>query len=179
MQQVGMEATLPGGTLKYARANYQYQQFFPMSRRYTLMLNGNVGIASGYGGKDMPFWKNFYAGGIGSLRGFENGTLGPHDPVTGDYLGGIRRVTGTAEVLFPIPGLGVTEKATRMSAFVDSGQVWGKGEKMSLSDIRFSTGLSVSWTSPVGPLKISVAKALRKKEIDKTQLFQFQLGSTF
>ena len=88
-------------------------------------------------------------------------------------------MTGTAEVLFPIPGLGVTEKATRMSAFVDSGQVWGKGDKMSLSDIRFSTGLSVSWNSPVGPLKISVAKALRKKENDKTQMFQFQLGSTF
>ena len=178
IQRVGVEATIPGGSLKYTRFTYQYQIFEPLSRTFTLMLNGEVGLASGYGGKEIPFWLNYYAGGIGSVRGYENGTLGPFDAASGDFLGGTRRVVGNAELFFPMPGLG-TDKSVRLSAFIDAGQVWGKSEKISLGDLRFSTGLAFSWTSPVGPLKFSLARPLNKKDNDKTQLFQFQLGSVF
>ena len=180
IQRVGVETTVPGGTgaLKYARANYQYQVFYPLSRIFTLMLNGEASVASGYGGKDMPFWLNYYAGGIGSVRGFENGTLGPFDAATGEYLGGTRRLVGNAEVLFPMPGMG-TDKSLRLSAFLDAGQVWGKSQSIALGDLRFSTGVAFTWSSPMGPLKFSLARALKKETNDKTQLFQFQLGSVF
>jgi outer membrane protein insertion porin family len=178
IQRIGFEATVPGGTLKYVRANYQYQFFAPLSRTFTLMLNGEAGVASAYGSKEMPFWLNYYAGGIGSVRGFENGTLGPFDAATGEYLGGTRRLIGNAEVLFPMPGLGV-DKSVRLSAFLDAGQVWGKSEQISLGDMRFSTGIAFSWSSPVGPLKFSLAHPLKKEANDHTQIFQFQLGSVF
>jgi outer membrane protein insertion porin family len=178
LQRAGLEMTLPAGTLKYIRANYQYQMFYPLSRTFTLMLNGEAAWAGGYGGKEVPFWKNFYAGGIGSVRGYESSTLGPYDPFTEDYLGGTRRLVGNVEVLFPIPGLGI-DKSTRMSAFFDAGQIFGSGEKFSLGELRTSVGLAFSWTSPVGPLRFSLAKALRTRENDQTEMFQFQLGSTF
>ena len=180
IQRIGLETTVPGGTstLKYARANYQYQWFAPLSRSFTLMLNGEASLAAGYGGKEMPFWLNYYAGGIGSVRGFENGTLGPYDAATGEYLGGTRRLIGNAEVLFPMPGMG-TDKSVRLSAFLDGGQVWGKNQSVALGDLRFSTGVAFSWSSPMGPLKFSLARALKKEANDKTQLFQFQLGSVF
>ncbi len=178
IQRVGVETTVPGGTLKYARMTYQYQKFTPLTRTFTLMFNAEAGAAAGFGGKEMPFWMNYYAGGIGSVRGYENGTLGPYDPASGDYLGGTRQLIGNAEVLFPMPGMG-TDKSVRLSAFLDAGQVWGKSEKISLGDVRFSTGVAFSWSSPVGPLKFSLAHPLKKKTNDKTQLFQFQLGSVF
>lgn len=178
IQRIGLETTVPGGSLQYVRANYQYQWFTPLTRSLTLMLNGEAGATSAYGGKEMPFWMNFYAGGIGSVRGFENGTLGPFDPATDEYLGGTKRIIGNAEVFFPMPGLG-SDKSVRLSAFVDAGQVWGSGEKIALGDLRFSTGIAFSWSSPVGPLKFSLARPLNKKENDKTQVFQFQLGSVF
>ena len=178
IQRISTEVAVPGGTLKYVRANYQYQVFTPLTRTFTLMLNGEAGVASGYGGKQIPFWLNYYAGGIGSVRGFENGTLGPFDAATGDYLGGTRRLVGNAEVMFPLPGLG-NDKSIRASLFLDGGQVWGRGQSVAFGDLRFSTGIAFSWQSPVGPLKFSLAHALKKESNDKTQLFQFQLGSVF
>ena len=178
IQRISTEVTMPGGTLKYVRANYQYQKFTPLTRTFTLMLNGEAAIAGGYGGKQIPFWLNYYAGGIGSVRGFENGTLGPFDSTTGDYLGGTRRLVGNAEVLFPLPGLG-NDRSIRASLFLDGGQVWARNQSISFGDLRFSTGIAFSWQSPVGPLKFSLANALKKESNDKTQLFQFQLGSVF
>src|SRR5262249_22489304 len=156
---------LPGGNLKYIRPSYQYQWFTPLNRTFTLMLNGQADIANGFGGKQLPVWKNYYAGGIGSGRGFENGTLGPRDPVTDDALGGNRRLIGNAEVLFAMPGMGL-EKSVRLSAFVDAGNVWGYGTKVSASDMRYSIGFAVSWNSPFGPLKFSFADPLRSKPDD-------------
>lgn len=178
IQRIGFEGSVPGGSLKYLRANYQYQWFTPLSRTFTLMLNGEAGYSTAYGGKEMPFWMNFYAGGIGSVRGFENGTLGPFDTASGEYLGGTKRLVGNAEVFFPMPGMG-TDKSVRLSAFLDAGQVWGKDQSLSLGDMRFSTGVAVSWSSPVGPLKFSLAHPLKKESNDKTQVFQFQLGTVF
>ncbi|WP_126444517.1 outer membrane protein assembly factor BamA [Sulfuricystis multivorans] len=170
-----------GGSLRYYRANFQYQRFFPIGREYTLMLNGEYGQGGGIGSKPLPFYKYYYAGGVGSVRGFKAGALGPVDPYATDTdqrIGGDRRLVMNAEFLFPMPGSG-KDKSFRLGAFVDAGWVWGVGEKLNVGDLRYSTGLSLSWSSPLGPLKFSLAQPLNRKEGDKTQRLQFQMGTVF
>ncbi|MDD5297686.1 MAG: outer membrane protein assembly factor BamA [Rhodocyclaceae bacterium] len=184
------QLTLPIGakSMRYYTGTAQYQKFFPIGRDYALMVNGEAGYAKGYGGQPLPFFKNFYAGGIGSVRGYESSSLGPHQydstgADTGLSMGGNRRLVVNAEFLMPMPGMG-QDRSVRLSGFVDGGQVWGVDatgvqEKMSVKDMRFSTGLGVSWNSPMGPIKFTLAKPLNKKVDDKTQMFQFQMGNVF
>lgn len=176
-QRIHGEIATPPGKLRYTKLNYQYQHWFPLGRDYALMLNGDVGWANGYGGKDVPFYKNFYAGGIGSVRGFEQSTLGPKDS-DGDAIGGTRKVVGNAEFYFPMPGAGA-DRSFRISAFLDAGYVWGDSEKLKFGDLRYSTGLAFAWNSPIGPLKFSLGMPLKKESGDDIQRFQFQLGSIF
>jgi len=178
IQRIGGEAALPGGSLRYYKLNYQQQRFFPLSRKLTLAFNGEFGYASGYGNRDLPFFKNFYAGGMGSVRGYEPSSLGPVDLATEQRLGGNRRLILNGELLFPMPGVG-QDKSVRLGAFVDGGQVWGAEEKFDLSTLRYSAGLSLAWSSPVGPLKFSFGQPLNKKEGDKLQRLQFQMGTVF
>ena len=180
-QKASLEVALPGGDLTYYRASYQLQHFIPLTSRFTLMLNGEVGYAEGYGDSGLPFFKNFYAGGIGSVRGYKASSLGPlsTDSSTGTVyrLGGNSRVIGNAELLWGIPGM---EKSFRMGWFFDAGQVYGNDAAQSLSSgLRYSTGLSASWISPIGPLKFSFGRPLNKQENDKSESFQFQMGTTF
>ncbi len=183
-QRAGIEIALPGGDLQYYRATYQLQHFFPLSQRFTLMLNGELGYASEYGSTDeMPFYKNFYAGGVNSVRGYKAASLGPVDYSNDDdeRMGGTRKVVANAELLWALPGM---ERSVRMGWFVDAGQVYGKDEfgknqDFDLGDLRYSTGLSAAWISPIGPLKFSFGVPLNKQDGDKTELFQFQLGTTF
>ena len=139
-------------------------------------MNGEFGYAAGYAGKALPFFKNFYAGGVGSVRGFEAASLGPRD-LNGDVLGGNRRAIANLELLFPMPG--IKDKSVRLSTFVDTGYVWGTDDKISASDLRASAGVAVSWDSPVGPLKFSFSAPFRKQDGDKLERFQFQLGRIF
>lgn len=175
---VGGELSLPGGNVKYARLSAQASHYMPITKDTTLMLSGNVGDVVGYGGQQVPFTKNFYAGGIGSVRGFETSSLGPIDVSTGSRLGGTKMVTGSAEYLFPMPGMG-KDKSVRLGAFVDAGQVWGYGTPVKLGDLRYSTGVAVSWSSPFGPLKFSFAKPLNAKSGDNIQHLQFTMGTAF
>ena len=176
-QKVFSEFGLPGGDLQYYKLSYQHQWFYPINRTFTLMLNGEVGVAGNYGEKDYPFFKNFYAGGNTSVRGFKNSTLGLKDP-DGNAYGGTRRVVGNAEVLFPFPGMR-NDKSVRMSLFVDAGTVYGPDQKISADELRYSSGVAVSWLSPMGPMKFSLAMPLRDKEGDKPEKFQFLLGTVF
>jgi outer membrane protein insertion porin family len=182
VSRAGLEVAVPGGSLHYYRTTLQHQRYFPLSKDLTLMVNGEFGYANGYDNQSLPFYKNFYAGGIGSVRGYDTASLGPRDTVSGlisdERLGGNRRVVFNAEALFPLPGFGA-DKSVRFGGFVDAGQVWGKGENMSLSDLRASTGLAAVWVSPFGPLKFSIAQPLNSKDGDRLQRFQFQMGSTF
>lgn len=183
MQRVAAEVGVPGGSLQYYKLSFQNQQYFPLSRSFTLMLNGEVGIGDGLSGKPLPFFKNFYAGGNSSVRGFKTGTLGPKD-TNGDALGGNKRVVGNAELFFPLPGL-KDDQSLRMSAFVDAGAAFGPDDKDNLyktfafGDLRYSAGIAVLWVSPLGPLKFSLAQPLAKKSGDKTEIFQFTLGNVF
>ncbi|HUW38621.1 MAG TPA: outer membrane protein assembly factor BamA [Rhodocyclaceae bacterium] len=173
------EVGLPGGSLHYYRATFQHQQFIPVfSSKSTLSVDAEFGFANGYGGRALPFFKNYYAGGIGSVRGYDNSSLGPIDPATGTRLGGNRRLVGNAEWLLPMPGMGL-DKSVRLGVFVDGGQVWGSGQKISLGDLRYSAGVSLVWSSPMGPLKFSFANPLNKKPEDNIQRLQFQMGTVF
>ena len=178
ISRINGEFALPGAKLRYYRGNVQHQHYFPLSRNYTLMLNGDFGYANGLGGKPLPFFKNYYAGGIGSVRGYDGNSLGPVDPGSNERLGGNRRVLFSAELLFPLPGLG-QDKSVRLGSFIDAGQVWGSDEKLRMSDLRYSAGVSAAWNSPVGPLKFSLGFPLNSVSGDKLQRLQFQMGTLF
>ncbi|MBI4987464.1 MAG: outer membrane protein assembly factor BamA [Rhodocyclales bacterium] len=180
VQRAYGEVGLPGGDLKFYKLNYQHQVFFPITRDITLMLNGEYGFGDGYSGNAIPFFRNFYAGGMGSVRGFKSGSLGPHDvaPNHKDALGGNKRLVASAEFLMPIPGIGL-DKSFRFGGFVDAGQVWGTGQKMRLADLRYSVGVSLGWSSPFGPLKVSIAQPVNRKPEDQIERFQFQMGTSF
>ncbi len=187
LQRVYGEVGIPPGSLEYYKLSYQQQWFKPLSKNFTLMLNGEIGVGNGYAGKPLPFFKNFYAGGVSSVRGYDTSTLGPKlsDPINGVVAaGGTKRVVGNAELFFPMPGL-KDDKSVRMSAFVDAGSTWGPDDYLgryssfNFKDLRYSTGIALSWISPVGPLKFSLAKPLNPKPDDRTQVFQFTLGTVF
>ncbi|HYC48411.1 MAG TPA: outer membrane protein assembly factor BamA [Burkholderiales bacterium] len=175
LQKAALEVGLPGGSLTYYRSTYQYQRYFPITRDYVLMLNGELGAGAGYGDTPtLPFFKNFYLGGVNSLRGFRVFTVGPKD-IQGNPRGGRLKVLGNAEFLFPFPGL-AGERTARMSAFVDAGTT---GNRDDMSDIRASVGLGALWVSPLGPLKISIGVPVLKEPGDRKQLFQFTFGGAF
>ena len=158
--------------------NYQHQWFIPLSSAFTLLLNGELGYGKGYSKHDdLPFFRNFYGGGVSSVRGFATSSLGPKDK-DGRALGGNRRIVGSTELFFPLPGV-KDEKSVRLSLFADAGNVYGNGEKLSLGELRYSGGLALSWFSPIGPLKLSFGVPLRRKPEDKIERFQFLLGSVF
>lgn len=169
---------LAGGDLQYYRGSLAGQWFYPLSRTYTLALGGDFGYVHGTGGKPVPFFKNFYAGGPGSVRGYESFSLGPQDAAS-NVLGGTRKLVGSAEIHFPMPGAGA-DKSLRLSAFLDAGQVYGEGQKFSLSELRYAMGVGLSWISPFGPLRLSLAQPLNEKSgIDRIERLQFTFGSVF
>ncbi|GAB2536267.1 outer membrane protein assembly factor BamA [Simplicispira piscis] len=165
------------GDARYVRANYQYQQYVPLSKKFTLAFNGEVGLGKGMGGRPFPVFKNFYSGGLGSVRGFDQGTLGPRD-VTGASLGGPKKLTFNTELIAPFPGAG-NDRTLRVFTFLDVGNVYGDGEKMRLSEMRASVGIGLSWISPLGPLRLAYAKPVRKFAGDRIQELQFQIGTSF
>ncbi len=175
--RANLETGLPGGTLKYYKLTEQVQWYRPLSSTYTLFLNGEIGAADGFGGKPLPFYKNYYAGGVTSVRGYDSYSLGPRDSLD-SILGGNKRLVGNAEVLFPMPGSGV-DRSMRLSVFFDGGQVYGADEKIRLSELRYSAGLAFIWNSPLGPLRLSYGKPLNAKPGDKIQHMQFQFGQVF
>jgi outer membrane protein insertion porin family len=169
---------LAGGDLQYYRASISEQWYYPVSRTVTLLLSGELGYVHGINNKDVPFFKNFYAGGPGSVRGYEAFSLGEQD-AEGNVLGGTRKMVGTAEVLFPVPGA-QTDKSLRLSTFFDMGQVYAANQKVALGDLRYSVGVGLYWTSPFGPLRLSFAQPLNAKSgVDRTERLQFTFGSAF
>ena len=175
-QRVNFDWGIAGQT-RYLRANAQYQQFWPLGRRFTFAFNSEVGWGKGLDGRPYPIFKNFYGGGLGTVRAFDQGSLGPVD-VTGAYIGGNRRINLNAELYVPVPGAG-NDRTFRMFGYLDAGNVWGETEGFSLSSLRSSAGVGLSWVSPVGPLKLSFGSPLRKRPEDRIQRFQFQIGTAF
>jgi outer membrane protein insertion porin family len=169
------EVTLPIGDLRYGRAQVVGQWYYPLSRDYTLAFGGDIAHGWPIGDEIYPLFKNYYAGGIGSVRGFEANSLGLRD--RDDIpIGGQSRVVLSTELLFPLPGSGA-DRSFRMFGFVDVGNVFPRD--IQWSDLRASAGFGINWLSPIGPLKLSFGYPIRREPQDRLQTFQFQIGTGF
>jgi outer membrane protein insertion porin family len=182
LQRVNADVSV-GGDVRYVRASYQFQKYFPLSKKYTLAFNTDLGWGQGLKGQEYPLFKNFYVGGLGSVRGFEQSTLGPTRQTSSAntapiYLGGPKKVVFNAEFITPFPGAG-NDRTLRMFGFTDVGRAFGESETISVDELRASAGIGLSWISPMGPLRFSYAVPIRKQTGDKIQRLQFQIGTSF
>lgn len=165
------------GDTRYVKMGTQYQQYFALSKQYTFAFNADFGLGKGLQGQPYPVFKNYYSGGLGSVRGFEQGTLGPRD-VSGIVVGGPKKVTINTEFLMPFPGAG-NDRSLRLYGFYDMGNVYGEFDKIQLNQLRSSYGVGLSWVSPMGPLRFAWARPARSFTGDRIQRLQFQIGTSF
>ncbi|MBX3692914.1 outer membrane protein assembly factor BamA [Dokdonella sp.] len=201
LQTVSFETTLPGSTVEYFKFNYRFSQYLPITERLTFLGTASIGyggsyngryrtvvdegqdppVTTEYGARGLPFFENFYAGGTSDVRGFRDNTLGPVDETRGfrQPLGGAFKTVATAEIIFPTPFVKESDNTTRLSWFLDVGNVFKDYSAFEASELRASTGLSFQWRAPVGPIVISLARPLRKKDGDDTETIQFSFGPQF
>lgn len=191
---LNLDVAVPGSSFTYYKANANAQRYFPITGDWTLRLKGNVGFGNGYGTNNLlPFFENYYAGGIDSVRGYQSRSLGPTSPEmyyvnqgttdpSPSPVGGNLLTTASMELIFPTP----FEKGNnnvQTFLFADAGNVFQtQGQtatSFSVNDLRASAGIGLSWLTAIGPLSFSIAKPLNKKPGDNTQIFQFSLGQTF
>ncbi|UCE76680.1 MAG: outer membrane protein assembly factor BamA [Gammaproteobacteria bacterium] len=178
LQRISGESKIPGSQLEFYKITTSAEHYVPLTRLFVLASKLDVGYGDGYGEySSLPFFENFYAGGVRSVRGFEDNSLGPRDS-DGDPLGGSFRTVGKVEILFPPPFL-TDSNSVRLSTFFDIGNVFPGAEDFSGDELRMSVGLAGTWLSPIGPLAVSIAKPLNDKSGDDTQEFQFSLGAGF
>ncbi|HVV68892.1 MAG TPA: outer membrane protein assembly factor BamA [Gammaproteobacteria bacterium] len=173
-QYLGAEVGVPvlPKSLDYFKLFYNATVYQPIARGFIVALNTNLGYGNGYAGfGDLPFFKNYYAGGIGTVRGYEGNTLGPRDS-NNNPIGGNVEATGSFNLIFPNP---FSEKF-RTSVFLDAGNVFEN--QLNFNEMRTSAGLEVDWVSPLGPLKFSLAQALNPRSNDDLQFFQFSVGTS-
>nr|WP_244195926.1 outer membrane protein assembly factor BamA [Paraburkholderia susongensis] len=177
--QANAEYGTPIETTTYYKTDVQAQYYYSFSRGFVLGLNFQGGYGNGLDGKPYPIFKNYYAGGIGSVRGYEPGSLGPRDATTGDPIGGSKMVVGNVELTFPLPGTGY-DRTLRVFTFLDGGNVWGtEGNSTGANGLRYSYGIGLEWISPIGPLKLDYALPVVRHAGDQYQTFQFQIGTAF
>ncbi len=185
-QRILAEIGLPGLDLEYYKLDYKHTWYQPINQFMTFSLNGEFGYGDTYGSKAFPYFKNYYVGGVNSIRGYDTSAVGkyeqPSDGNVGFFTGGTKRIVGNAEIYFPVPGMKDSSQL-RLSTFVDAGNVYTSEQSVSLGDLRYSVGAGISWYSPFGPIKLVFAKALNPKvdanNNDRTQMIQFQMGSQF
>ncbi len=193
LQSLRAEVAVPGSTLEYYRLTYVHRRYISLTRRFTLSLNADLGYGDGFGDtQGLPFFSNFFAGGPRTVRGWAENTLGPRETTLDENpTGGNIKIVGSMELFAPPPIEGDFAKTLRLGAFFDFGNVWTTSNPQlgtvdlvaptgfSLSDIRYSAGLSVTWLSPIGALSASLAYPINPKDGDDTQTFQFGIGQTF
>ncbi len=174
-QRFSALATVPGSDLEYYKLSYKQQQYFPIAQGVTFRLFGEVAYGSGYGDTDeLPFFEHYFAGGVKSIRGFDDNTIGPRDS-RNDPFGGSSKIIGKAELFFPVPFV-EDVKSIRIGSFIDAGTV---SDGLELTNLRYSVGLSGEWLSPFGALSVSFAIPVNSGTDDKKQSFQFSFGSGF
>jgi outer membrane protein insertion porin family len=168
------------GELRYVRGTAAYQQYIPVTNKITAALNAELSIGSATGDSSYPIFKNFYSGGLGTVRGFEQGSLttATQRALGLTATGGTKKINFNAELLSPLPG-GGKDRTLRIYAFADAGGLYGPDEGLQLQDMRSSYGIGISWISPVGPLRLAFAKPVKQFEGDRIQALQFQIGSSF
>ncbi|MFN8766968.1 MAG: outer membrane protein assembly factor BamA, partial [Lysobacteraceae bacterium] len=184
--RISAEVALPGSDLEYYKISYDFSKFWPINRALVVETRTSIGYGDSYGktgNAGLPFFENFYAGGPGSLRGFEQNTLGPVTSLdfgnNSDFrqsLGGAFKAIGSVETYFPSL---FDSRGIRLSAFLDFGNVWRNTREFGSGDIRASTGIALQWQSPMGPISISWASPFRSEDLDRTENLQFTFGGQF
>ena len=179
LQQLSGEVGTPVGNMTFYRLYGQYQKYHSFSKGNILSFNGEVGYGEAYGSHSFPITKNYYVGGIGSVRGYAPGSLGPqyYNSTYQTYqpTGGQSKIVSNVEYTVPVPGSG-TDKTLRMFTFVDGGNAFGTNINLVL---KYSYGLGISWISPLGPLKFSYGIPYKSQPTDNIQRLQFQVGTAF
>lgn len=188
LQSARALVSVPGSDLQFFKLNYRHDRYVPLTNKFIFKLNADLGYGAAFGSTDLyPFFENFFAGGPRNVRGWKANTLGPRE-TTGDEdpVGGNAKLVGSVELFAPPPIGGQFEKTLRLGAFFDFGNVWWLDNTdlvsptgFSLSDIRYSTGISATWLSPIGALAVSLAYPINSKSEDDTQVFQFTFGQAF
>jgi outer membrane protein insertion porin family len=174
---------LTSESFTYYKADYQSRMYYPLFRGFIFTVLGNVGYGNEFNSRGLPFYENYYAGGIaqpGQVRGYDSYSLGPQDN-HGNSLGANLLVNGSAGVILPYP---LSRDNVRTTIFADTGNVFTSGLPVYLSGsdegpLRYSAGISIEWRSPVGPLAFSLAYPLNMQATDRSQYFQFALSSSF
>ena len=174
---ISLGLTLPISDYRYYNLNASHSSYSPVNENVTLKLSGNLDLAKGYSGKSLPFYKRYFGGGSGSVRGFGNRTLGPTYP-NGKAKGGELSLLGSANLITPAFFFDNNENM-RLSAFIDSGNVYEKSSSLKLGDLRMSAGLGFAYLSPIGAIGFYVATPILKKSGDDIEDFGFSLGTGF
>lgn len=186
---LSLDVAVPGSDLTFYKATHKTDFYFPITdnNRWVVRTRTEIGYGDGYGDRTvMPFYEHFYAGGYGSVRGYQANSLGPratraeNDYSDPDPFGGNLLTEGSLELIFPTPFAGDT-RSMRTAFFVDAGQVFDPDRNYDpeLGELRLSAGIGFQWITAVGPLAFSLAKPLNDESGDDTQVFQFSLGQTF
>ena len=192
-QSLSFEMTVPGSELEFYRLSYKGQIFYPLTRALTLRLATELGYGDAYGDtQTYPFYKNYYAGGFGSVRGYENNTLGPRStpsPIDAfsepDPIGGNVSISFNAEVIFPLPFI-EDQRQMKSVFFVDGGNVFNTNclqisticRDIDDGELRYTAGFAMTWITGFAPLSFSLSVPLNEKPGDETETFQFELGKT-
>ncbi len=172
-----INVALPIADFKYYKITTSHKSYYPFSKKLTFKTNVELGLAKGYGGKKLPFFKRYYGGGFSSVRGFDFNSLGSKY-LNDKAKGGELSMLMGGSVVSPVSFIGDSE-SIRMSVFIDAGGISESATNFSNDDFRASVGVGFVWLTPVGPLGMYAAKPLIKKIGDKTKTFQFTLGTSF
>ena len=187
LRRISGEVTTPGLDMQMYKLTLQETWYKDVTKDLTFMLNGQFGYANSYGGKEFPFYKNFYVGGVNTVRGYAQGSIGPvclartadcTSATSNMFMGGNKQIVMNAELFMPVPFI-KNNNQFRLSAFIDAGNVYSMDQSVTLGDLRYSAGMGVLWVSPFGPLKLVYAKPFNNQSTDKTESIQFQMGQQF
>ena len=172
--------TGPGSDLEYYKVTLRGRWYRPLGDNLTLNIRGVAGYGDGYGDLDeLPFFRNYYVGGTGTVRGYSPRSLGPRSSDSlNDSLGGSKSINATTELYFPVPGLD-DSKNQRLSFFIDAGQVYGSNQSIDLAQLRYSTGITFHWFTAVGPMSLSYAMPFNDESTDDIKKLQFTLGTMY
>lgn len=189
LRRVSGEIATPGLDLQIYKLTLQETWYKDVTKDLTVMLNGQFGYANSYGGKEFPFYKNFYVGGVNTVRGYAQGSIGPvclvgdtscgsNTSTSNMFMGGNKQIIMNAELFMPVPFI-KNNNQFRLSAFIDAGNVYSMDQSVVIGDLRYSAGMGVLWVSPFGPLKLVYAVPFNNQSTDKTESIQFQMGQQF
>jgi len=174
-----LDSVVPGVGAQYYRFTSNNTWFIPINDDFVIKTNAQYGMINAYGGSTVPFYQNYFLGGIGQIRGYNVASLGPKD-IDGMSIGGTSEAVLSNELMFPLPGL-KDDRLIRLSVFYDTASLWG-GNQFNLSpaqNFRASYGLGVTWISPLGPIKVSYALPMFNQPSDQLYPFQYMMGTTF